>query len=82
MLSFHEEFPLNAGRLAQAELVWRQVLKRDPGHGETLKALAVVLWETKQFDAAWIAVQDCDAHNVALSREFLETLERDSGRTR
>ena len=57
-LSHHQ-----AGRLAQAESFYRQILQREPQHADALHLLGVIAYQVQQYDAAAQLIEQAIAAN-------------------
>ncbi|MEX2016665.1 MAG: tetratricopeptide repeat protein, partial [Candidatus Hydrogenedentales bacterium] len=60
---------------------WLTALAHDPQNASVRKGLAVVYWRRGDFDEAWHAVWECQRRGIPLAADFIEDLQRDSGRT-
>lgn len=60
---------------------WLTALAHDPQNASVRKGLAVVYWRRGDYDQAWHAVWECQRRGIPLAADFIEDLQRDSGRT-
>lgn len=63
---------------AEAEAAWKRGLERAPEQPSIHKALAVLYWSQGDYARAWHAVKQCQALNIPLDPEFLDSLKQDS----
>src|SRR5690606_26058186 len=59
---------------------WLTAMAHDPTNEAIRRGLAVVYWKRGEYDLAWSAVSDCQSMGIRLDPEFIEQLQRDSGR--
>ena len=64
-----------------AVAAWLTALAHDPQNASVRKGLAVVYWRRGDYDQAWHAVWECQRRNIPLAADFIQDLQRDSGRT-
>ncbi|HPO15094.1 MAG TPA: tetratricopeptide repeat protein, partial [Candidatus Hydrogenedentes bacterium] len=63
-----------------AEAAWKRGLEHASEHPSIHKALAVLYWTRGDYMQAWQAVKQCQALNIPLDPEFLDSLQQDSGK--
>lgn len=68
-------------RLDSALTTWLTGLIHDPNDASINKGLAVLYWKRGDYDQAWEAVEHCQSLKIELDADFLQNLERDSGRS-
>jgi len=68
-------------RLDSALTTWLTGLIHNPNDPSINKGLAVLYWKRGDYDQAWEAVEHCQSINVELDPDFLQNLQRDSGRS-
>lgn len=64
----------------RALTTWLTALAYAPKDASVNKALATLYWRRGEYDQAWAAVTKCQALGAHLDPEFIENLQRDSGR--
>lgn len=64
----------------QTLTAWLTALAHNPDHPSVHKGLTVVYWRRGEYDKAWEHVVECQRLGVVLAPEFIENLQRDSGR--
>ncbi len=69
----------NLGDRENARAAWEKGLYYNQGQCDILKALAVLEWEEKDYEAAWKRVRQCQQYGGTVDRAFLEKLRKDSG---